>query len=215
MKRNGLTVMMLALPLILSSCAPVLNKTYMREGQREPSFEELRKTPAHYRGQLFVLGGIIVKTKFTGKGSELEAVDVPVDRYGYFQERGRSEGRFLAILTGDNKMLDPIVYGRGRRVTLAGEFIETKNGKIDDMEYDYPVFEIKQIYLWPKEREYDPMLFYDDPWFYPYPYYYGDPWWRYYHYTEPESSPGNRRMLPPNLQRRERESEHERHDEHQ
>jgi outer membrane lipoprotein len=209
MKRKGFIVLLFALSLILSSCAPVLDRAYMSEGQREVSFEALRKSPAGYRGQLFILGGIIVQTKFTQVGSELEAVDVPVDRYGYFQESGRSEGRFLAILTGDNKTLDPIVYSRGRRVTLAGEFVGTRSGKIDEMEYAYPVFEIKQIYLWPRERQYDAMPSYYDPWFYPYPYFYGDPWWRYHYYPD-TVPPANRRTTPPTQQRREREHERDR-----
>lgn len=199
---------LIVLPVLLTSCTPVLNKTYMREGQRSVSFEELRKEPEHYRGRILILGGIIVRTKFTEAGSELEAVQVPVDRYGYFKERGRSEGRFLAILAKDKKSLDPIVYRRGRRVTLAGDFVTTRKGKIDEMEYTYPVFEIKEVYLWPKERNYPPPSYYD-PWFYPYPYYFWDPWWSHYYYPGPVPPPSNPRTPPPQ-HRKEQEPGHER-----
>ncbi len=185
MKRNRLCA--LALPvllLLLASCAPVLSRDSLKEGQRDVSFEELRVKPKDYRGRLFVLGGIIVQTKLTKAGSEIEAVQVPVDRNGYFEEQGRSEGRFLAISTGDKTMLDPIIYSRGRRVTLACDFVATRNGMIDEQEYTYPVFEIKEVYLWPKERYYPPPYYYD-PWFYPYPYDYWDPWWSYYYYPGP------------------------------
>jgi outer membrane lipoprotein len=221
MKINRLYVLLLlAMSLILSSCAPVLSRTYMREGQRAVSFADLRENPDQYKGQLFILGGIIVKTKFTEAGSRIEAVHVPVDGYGYFKDQGRSEGRFLAILPKDGTMLDPEVYGRGRRITLAGEFVATRKGMIDEMEYVYPVFEIKQIYLWPKERRYNPSPYYYDPWFYPYPYYYGDPWWNFYYYPgypRPVTPPVYRRTPPPNQPpfpspqpRKEREPEHER-----
>jgi outer membrane lipoprotein len=66
-------------------------------------------------------------------------------------------------------LLDPIVYRKGREITLAAEFLETKKGKIDDMEYIYPVFEIRQIYLWDEMRHYYNYPYYN----YPYdPFYY-------------------------------------------
>ena len=46
--------------------------------------------------------------------------------------------------------------------------MELRKGRIDEMEYTYPVFRIRQIYLWPRERQYYPATYYD-PWFYPYP----------------------------------------------
>jgi outer membrane lipoprotein len=205
-----------ALSLMLVSCAPVLSRTTMREGQRDVSFAELRELPGQYRGQLYILGGIIIKTKFTGAGSQIEAVHVPVDGYGYFREKGLSEGRFLATAPKDGKMPDPMVYRRGRRVTLAGEFVALRPGKIDEMEYVYPVFEIKEIYLWPKDRRYNLPLSYYDPWFYPYPYYYWEPWWSFYHYSRPVPSPMNRsgpspdQPLPPSPKpQKEREPERE------
>jgi outer membrane lipoprotein len=186
------TLVLLTLSLMFFSCAPVLNREYMHEGSREVSFQLLRENPNAYVGRLFILGGLIVHTKVTAAGSQIEAMHVPVDGSGYFTENGRSEGRFLAVLTEDGTMLDPEVYRRWRRVTLAGEFVELRKGRIDEMEYVYPVFRIRQIYLWPEERPY----YYYDPWFYPYPYYYWDPWWRDpYYYPAP---PVYRRTPPPN-----------------
>ncbi len=182
--------------LILAGCAPVLSRTYMQEGSRDVSFAELRDYPGRFKGRLFIMGGIIVRTKFTQEGSQIETVHVPVDAQGYFLERGRSEGRFLALLPGDRRTLDPAVFHRGRRITLAGSFVATRKGRIDEMEYEYPLFEIRQIYLWPRERYVAPPLYYD-PWFYPYPYYYWEPWWSFYYYSAPVPSPAPRRMLPP------------------
>ena len=188
----------------------------MREGEREVSFEELRESPGSYAGKLYVLGGIIVKTRFTEAGSQIEAVHVPVDGQGYFREQGRSEGRFLAFLPRDRKALDPEMFHRGRRVTLAGVFTSTRKGRIDEMEYTYPAFEIKQIYLWPKERHYVAPPYYYDPCFYPWPYYYWEPWWSFYYYSAPVPSPAFQHR-PPSTQpptpphpRQEREERHER-----
>jgi outer membrane lipoprotein len=171
--------------LVTSCVAPVLSKSYLQEGERTVSFVQLRESAEQYKGKLFVLGGVIVRTRLIKAGSQIEAMHVPVDGSGYFEESGRSEGRFLAVLPKDGSMLDPAVFRRGRRVTLAGEFIGTRNGRIDEMEYTYPEFRIRQIYLWPKERYYYAPPYYYDPWFYPYPYYYWDPWWSLHYYRNP------------------------------
>src|SRR5574337_1562838 len=134
--------------VVLSACAPVLNRGYMKEGEREVSFNAMRQNPAGHSGRLYILGGVIVPTKLTQDGSKLEAMHVPVDRYGYFRDRGRSEGRYLAIMPKDRALLDPEVFTKGRRVTIAGEFTGVRKDKIGEMEYVYPVFLIRQVYLW-------------------------------------------------------------------
>ena len=161
------------------SCSPVMNRSYLSESERSVFFDEIRKDPVLYQGKSYTMGGVIVRAKFIEAGSQIEAMEVPVDNYGYFEESGRSEGRFLAVLPKEYGLLDPEVYRQGRRVTLAGEFMETRKGRIDEMEYVYPVFRIKQIYLWPQEWRYAYPGYYYDPWFYPFPYYYQDPWWNY------------------------------------
>jgi outer membrane lipoprotein len=158
--------------LLLSSCAPVLDRQLMREGQRNVSFDELRSNPDAYRGKLFILGGLIVETRFTEQGSQLEVLSVPVDSSGYLKESERSNGRFLAVYPKSKALLDPIIYKKRREVTLAGEFREIRKGRIDEMEYEYPVFEIRQIYLFEEQQYYN---MYPYP-YYPYPYWY-NPYW--------------------------------------
>ncbi len=189
----------LACSLALVSCVrPVLNKSYLIEGDRTVSFAALRENPDLYKGKLLIFGGVIVRTRLLEAGSQIEAMHIPVDRSGYFEDSGQSEGRFLAFLPKNEAMLDPAVFRRGRRITLAAEFIGTSNGKIDEMEYTYPEFRIRQIYLWPRERYYYAPPYYYDPWFYPFPYYYWGPWWsmHYYRYPIPVQRNIDRRSQP-------------------
>src|SRR3990172_6271556 len=95
--------------LALSSCSPVLNREVMREGVRDFSLAYLRETPEVFEGKLFILGGLIVQTRLTGTGSQIEALSVPVDSYGYLQGTGRSQGRFLALYPKSKGLLDPMV----------------------------------------------------------------------------------------------------------
>lgn len=137
----------------------------------------IKEDPGRFSGKLFILGGVIVETKAVADGSLLEAIFVPVDSMGYLQDISASGGRFLALYPKENGLLDPLIFRKEREITLAGEFIGTRSGVIGEMEYTYPLFEIKEIYLWEEKKEY-----YITPQFYPnwyYPYRYYDPWWHY------------------------------------
>ncbi len=156
---------------LLFSCAPALNREYLTQGERILSFDQLRANPDAYKGKMYVLGGLIVETRFTEAGSQMEILSVPVDSRGYLEEGDGSRGRFLAVFPKSKGLLDPVIYKKGREVSLAGQFIDIRKGKIDDMEYIYPLFEVSQVHLFPEEQYY----------YYPYPYYYpySYPYWSY------------------------------------
>ena len=100
------------------------------------------------------------------------------------QETTASEGRFLILA---DKYLDPYLFRRGKKITVAGEILGEKIKPLGEMDYRYPILSSKQIYLWP---EY---------YYRPYPYIYYDPWWGYpygwggigfgYYYFPHSSSP--------------------------
>ncbi len=179
MKKRGIAIAAL---LFLAACSPVLNKSLMREGLRDVPLSTVRETPDTYKGKLFILGGLIIETKHTERGSQIEALAVPVNGLGYLKDEVRvRDGRFLAVYPKERGFLEPLIYKKGRQVTLAGEFLELKKAKLDETEYTYPVFEIRQIYLW---DEYSDRYYYA-PYYYYYPYsypYWYDPWWRPYPY---------------------------------
>jgi len=169
--------------LALAACSPVLNRELMKQGTREVPMDRLREAPDAYRGKLYILGGLIVGTRLVEKGSEIEALAVPVDSLGYPEDLGRASGRFLAFYPRAKGLLDPIVFRKGREITMAGEFVEVRKGKIDEMEYVYPVFEIREIYLWDERRDVYwpvyPYAYYNDPFYYRSPFLY-DAWGRPY-----------------------------------
>jgi outer membrane lipoprotein len=168
------------IPILLASCAPVLSPEVMDRGRYDPDFDELVSNPDAYRGTFYILGGIIAKTRATAGGSIIEALYVPVNNWGYLKGYRLAGGRFLALYRG-SKILDPMIFRKNREITIAGEFIGTRTGKIDDADYTYPLFEIREFYLWeePEKREY----YYPPPYYSPPPYYrYRDnyPRWWYY-----------------------------------
>ncbi len=168
MGKAGWCAMLLA-GLILCSCVtPVLQRSFMDRGKRNPDLAELVANPSGHLGQLFVFGGIIASTTVTREGSLLEAVYVPVNQYGNLGSEPTPSRRFLALYR--EGVLDPVIYSPGRQVTLAGTFMETRPGKLGEMEYAFPFFQVTEIYLWPKE----PKVYY----YVPPPYYSPYPWYR-------------------------------------
>ena len=164
--------------LILFACAPVLRESLMKQGTLDVRFPEIKQNLPENKGRLFILGGIIVKTTVTEEGSLIEAIHVRVNPRGYLKSPETSEGRFLALFR--NELLDPFIYSEKREITIAGELVDVRKRKIGEMEYTYPLFEIKDIHLWEDIKEmyyYYPYPPVNYRYFRHYPYYY--PWWYY------------------------------------
>jgi len=171
-------LLVIILVMTVFSCAPVFRQEIMERGISDVSVSDIRNNPELYRKKLFIIGGMIVNTKFTQGGSQIEAVYIPVDSRGYLKDVEARE-RFLAILPKERGTLDPLIYSKEREITVAGEFIELRSGKIDEAEYIYPVFEIVDIYLWKERSDYYYYPYHSPYWWdYSYPYYWWDPWWR-------------------------------------
>lgn len=179
---TGITVVFL---LAVSSCAPVIRKDFMDVGIRDVPLSEVKNSPESYKGKLFILGGIIANTKVTREGSLIEALYVPVDSRGYLTGNGR-DGRYLALFPRESGILDPLVYRKGKRITAAAEFVEVREGRIEETEYAYPFFVIREVYIWDERPYYYPAPYYPYYpyywWDYPYPMWWGGPYWGYRHF---------------------------------
>ena len=182
MKKAFYTI--LASLILITSCTPVLQKDLIKNGTFDINPADLRQESSQYTGTLYILGGIIAKTTVTEEGSLIEALYVPVDSRGYLKERAQSNWRFLALYRGE-EFLDPLIFDEKREITIAGEFTGTRKGMIGEVEYIFPLFEIKEIHLWEETKDrdrylypeyYPPLFFRYRPYYPSYPYYY---WWYY------------------------------------
>lgn len=150
--------------LQLYGCAHVISRDLRDAVDPSLSFEQVLKDPNAYQGKTVLWGGEIIETLINKDGtSEIEVFQRPLGVRGEPKITDISEGRFIIH---DVRYLDPYLYRRGRRITVAGIIIGQRVKPLGEMEYRYPLISSKQIYLWP---EY---------YYYPYPYYY-DPWWYY------------------------------------
>ena len=163
-----IAVVLLVLSLV--SCVSAIRTDYMEQGTKNPSLAALIQNPDMHRDRLFILGGVVARTTLKAEGSEIEALYVPVDNLGYPQGTVSSSQRFLALYPREQGILDPLIYQRNRRITIAGVFTGIVRGKVDEMEYVFPLFRIKQVYLEPKRPA---AVYYYYPVWWGYP---GGPW---------------------------------------
>jgi outer membrane lipoprotein len=183
-------IFLLIVFLFLTGCAHVISKDLRIKAQPPLTFKEAFQNPDAYRGRTVIWGGDIVKTINQKDGTTL--IEVFQRPLGWKEEPKvgpASGGRFLVLA---EKYLDPYIFRKGRKITVAGEILGVQIRPLGEMDYRYPLLSSLQIYLWSE--------YYDSPgpYYYPYydypgpyyPYYYYDPWWgypfywgfRYYYY---------------------------------
>jgi outer membrane lipoprotein len=88
----------------------------------------------------------------------------------------KSQGRFVAM---KKEFLDPATIPSGTFVTVTGEVAGSVTMPLDEMEYLYPIVEIKNLRVWPTDEEGPPRLrpyMVPGPYWGPYWYPYWGPW---------------------------------------
>ncbi len=163
-------VMVLLLSLV--GCASVISKQVRSEATGDLSLREVLVSPERYEGKVVIWSGTVLEAKNTPEGTLLKVLQKPAD----FQDRPKvtdvSEGRFLAL---ERRYLDPAIYAKGREVTVAGTIVGKRTLPQGDIEYTYPLLEVKDLHLW---RERIPDVYYAYP-YYGYPYFYSRWGWRH------------------------------------
>ncbi|MGB9628857.1 MAG: Slp family lipoprotein [Thermodesulfobacteriota bacterium] len=164
MKIRVLELLLFLFLLTLSGCAHVISKDLRRKSDPSLTLSHVRQNPDAFKGKMVVWGGEVIETFNQKDGTtQIEVFQRSIGWRGEPKVTVPSEGRFLIL---SDQYLDPYLFCKGRKITVAGEILGEKTKAIGEMEYRYPLLSSRQIYLWP---EYD---------YYPYPYYY-DPWWPY------------------------------------
>lgn len=154
-------------------CAHVISTDLRAQVDHNLTFHQVIQNPNAYKGKMVVWGGEIIQVMNQKDGKSLiEVFQRPLGWREEPKETVASEGRFLALA---DKYLDPYLFQKGRRVTVAGEILGEEIKPIGQMDYRYPLLLSKQIYLW-EEYYYYPVPYY--------PYYYGS-WWGYPYWWGP------------------------------
>ena len=127
------------------SCAYPITTELRQQVTEDVTFPMVLQNPTAYVGDIVLWGGEIIETVTIQGGSEITVLDTPLD----YQERPESarysRGRFIAK---SSKFLDPAIYKKGKKITLAGEIVGTETKPLGKVEYAYPVVMVKQLHLW-------------------------------------------------------------------
>ena len=152
--------------LFLPGCAHVISKNLRVEVDPSLTFKQVLQDPEPYKGRMILWGGEIIETTNQEDRSTLiEVLQRPLGWGDEPKEAYPSEGRFLILA---DTYLDPYIYRRGRKITVAGMVLGEKITSLGKMDYHYPLVSSRQAYLWP--------VYYYPP--YPYnPGWYYDPWY--------------------------------------
>ena len=154
------------MPFFVMSCS-VISQQIRKESMAPVNFKILVKETDKYLGNTVILGGYILETQNLADKSSIKVLQAPLGFGETPKSRDDSEGRFIISHKG---FLDPEIYNKNRKVTVAGIIVGTAVEKVDHFAQSYLKIESREIHLWPKEEDYL-MPYYYDPWYYPYPYY--------------------------------------------
>jgi outer membrane lipoprotein len=161
------TVLLCLLAVSLAACSP-LSKEIRREAASSPPFAEIQKDPDKYRGTVVIWGGLIIDTANRETSVVLKVMQTALDFEQRPTDLDRSEGRFIVIV---DRFLDPVIFKKGREITVGGEITGKEIHPIGGVQYVYPVVRARELKLWPQRIVYPP--YYYDPWYWGPPY---DPW---------------------------------------
>ena len=162
------------MPFIISSCS-VISQEIRQESVAPVHFKLLLQETDKYLGNTVILGGYILETQNFPDKSSIKVLQTPLGLGETPKSRDDSEGRFIISHKG---FLDPEIYSKNRKVTVAGKIVGTVVEKVDHFNQSYLKIESREIHLWPKEEDY--FKPYYAPWYYPYPYYWHPyPYYRY------------------------------------
>ena len=157
----------------LSACS-VVSKDIRQDAMSNISFKTLTEQTGQYVGKTVILGGYILDVSNRPKETRLSVLQAPLDFQDHPKAREMSKGRFLVVT---DEFLDPMVYEKGRKITVAGTVIGWETEKIDAYEYSMVKIRSSELHLW-DESQY--RYYYHDPyypftdnhyhfrWYYPY-----------------------------------------------
>jgi hypothetical protein len=107
--------------ILLSGCAHVISKDLRTKSDLSLTLSQVRQNPESFKGKWVVWGGEIIETVNQREGTtQIEVFQRPLGWRGEPKETTASEGRFLILA---DQYLDPYVFRRGKKITVAGEMI--------------------------------------------------------------------------------------------
>jgi outer membrane lipoprotein len=145
--------------LFIVSCS-VISKPVRDESVTPTHFRTLLLEADKHIGATIIIGGYILETKNSVEESTLVILQSPLGFGQEVKKKDHSEGRFIVVHKG---FLEPEVYSKDRKITVAGVVIGSVTMKIDGFPHPHLKIRSREIFLWP-EKQYPYYNHYYDPW---------------------------------------------------
>lgn len=144
--------MRLRLPALLLSISWLL----LAGCSSTPKFDSARYDPAIdpaqaaasfnvHQNKNLLWGGRLVSVANLADGTQLEVLAHPLTSSQIPNTNKPSTGRFI-VLSG--AFLEPLDFVEGRLITVAGRLNDLQHGQVGAVQYQYPVLNSDNIYLW-------------------------------------------------------------------
>ena len=137
--------------LLCAGCATVISQGTLKKADQTLSFQQILENPQAHKGKIVILGGDIIETQILSDRTLITVLQRPLDFNKKPWDDDVSKGRFI-VYTLD--FLDPVIYRRGRKITLVGTVKGRELRPLSEIEYSYPVIEKKELYLWPTDSHF-------------------------------------------------------------
>ena len=94
-------------------------------------------------------GGVILDSENKDSGTCFEVLSRELDKYLRPELEDATLGRFIACAKGFH---DPVIFTKGREITVTGRIENIEIRKVGDFDYRYPVMQVEDLVLWEKRR---------------------------------------------------------------
>lgn len=143
-------VLAVLLSIVLSGCTSVMSNRIVQEDEKIP-FPDLLQKPDRYRGAVVILGGQILETVVRENETWVQVLQLPLGAQQAPDITAPSQGRFLVVYP---RFVDPLIYGKGRKITVGGVIQGGRVITINGRSYTVPSLLEKETYLWKAEDYY-------------------------------------------------------------
>jgi outer membrane lipoprotein len=148
LKTFWLLVLTTLTAVLVVSCA-VISKPVRSESILPVQFKTLLSEADQHIGDTVILGGYILQTKNLAQESTILILQSPL---GFGQEpktKDQTQGRFIVTHKG---FLEPEIYSKDRKITVAGIIVGSIKMKIDGFPYPHLKVRSREIFLWPEKQ---------------------------------------------------------------
>lgn len=123
-------------------------------------------------------GGVIAKVDNLKERTRIEIVHFDLSPSARPKQKDETLGRFRVYYPG---LLDPMIYKKGKSITVVGDLAGAESGAIGEHPYQYPVINAAAVHLWKDIQNADINMmqnpFWNSPsyWHHYSPYYHNQP----------------------------------------